>query len=209
MILTRISLGCQAMAGRDDCRRSGIGVAQWIRPLEDIGHGDLPDFAAAKRLCQKRNIQVVEGIRRSINVARRSQKAKESLLQTGAPGLQVRCGSRGDVKRVAEPVEDALDESRRDCALSGKAWARFTARLGPQRLGSATRPGYSDMESDPDGPAPDTDKQIVGHVRRLDSIAYPTRDAGANAASSTSCVVTGFIVTTWVHRGVKLRRTCG
>ncbi len=51
MILNRIPLGWQAMAGRDDCRRSGIAVGQWIRPREDSGHGDLPDFDAAKRLC--------------------------------------------------------------------------------------------------------------------------------------------------------------
>jgi hypothetical protein len=109
-------------------------------------------------------------------------------LHTGAPGLQVRAGSRGDIERLAEPVEDALDESRRDRVLSGEAWAWFTARLGPQRLGSATRPGDSDMERDSDDPAPDTDKQIVGHVRGLDSIADPTRDAGAIPAASTTYV---------------------
>jgi hypothetical protein len=53
VILNRIPLGCQAMAGRDDCRRSGIAVGQWIRPREDIGHSDLPNFDAVKRLCQK------------------------------------------------------------------------------------------------------------------------------------------------------------
>ena len=146
-----------------------------------------------KEALSERNIHVVEGIRRSINVARRSQGSKESLLQIGAPGLQVRAGSRGDIERLAEPVEDALDESRRDCALSGEAWAQFTARFGPQRLGSATSPGDSDMESDPDDPPRDTEKQIVGHVRRLDSIADPTRDAGAIPAASTSYVVTRLV----------------
>jgi hypothetical protein len=115
------------------------------------------------------------------------QKAKESLLQIGVPNMQVGAGSRGDIERLAEPVEDALDESRRDRALSGEAWARLRARLGPQRLGSATSPGDSDTESDPDDPAPDTDKQIVGHVRRLDSISDPTRDAGAISTASTFC----------------------
>ena len=114
------------------------------------------------------------------------QKAKESLLQIGAPDLQVRAGSRGDSERLAEPVEEARCKSRRDRAPSGDAWARFTARLGPQRLGSATSLADSDVDRDSDGPAPDTDKQIVGHVRGLDSIADPTRHAGTIHAASTT-----------------------
>jgi hypothetical protein len=149
----------------------------------------------------ERNNHVVEGIRRSINVARRSQKAKESLLQIGASDLQVCVGSRGNVERLAEPVEDALDESRHDRALSGEAWAGFTARLGPQRLGSATSPGDSDTESNPDDRAPDSDKQIVGHVRRLDSIADPTRDASAIPASSICNALSDLIAFIYVDDG--------
>jgi hypothetical protein len=107
-------------------------------------------------------------------------------LQIGAPGSQVRAGSHGEFERLAEPVEHARDESRRDRAPSGELWAGCIARLGPQPLGPATRPGDSDKESNSDGPAPDTDKQIVDHVFSLDSIAGPTRDAGAIAGACMS-----------------------